>query len=334
MLVNGKLNVSEALTFSGGTSTVTGSGAINTTRLHNQNFGTSNLNGVRINIGTGGITLDNGTLNLGATTLGATANWSSSAAMALTNTTTGTTINTRDSVDNTTGRTVSLSGALSGVGNLVKTGAGTLGLSGTNTYTGTTTVSEGTLAVNGSLTSTTTVQNSGILQGSGRTTGSVTVQSGGTFAPGNSIESFGLGTLSMEAGSTFAFELDSASLNGDLAYSSDDLNIASGSILTMFEISAGTLANGDKLTLISYAGGWNGGLFNYNGSELADNSTFTLGSNEWRFNYADTSGGSNFTADQAGASNFVTMTVIPEPSIVTLFGGFGAMLMLRRRRVA
>ncbi|MCB1130567.1 MAG: autotransporter-associated beta strand repeat-containing protein [Verrucomicrobiae bacterium] len=42
------------------------------------------------------------------------------------------------------------SGDYPGVGSLAKTGAGTLSLTGANTYTGTTTVSSGTLAVNGS----------------------------------------------------------------------------------------------------------------------------------------------------------------------------------------
>ncbi len=41
-------------------------------------------------------------------------------------------------------------GVISGTGSLTKTGAGTLTLSGVNTYTGTTTVAAGTLAVNGS----------------------------------------------------------------------------------------------------------------------------------------------------------------------------------------
>ena len=44
---------------------------------------------------------------------------------------------------------LALSGAISGTGALTKSGAGTLTLSGTNTYTGTTTISAGTLKVSG-----------------------------------------------------------------------------------------------------------------------------------------------------------------------------------------
>ena len=42
-------------------------------------------------------------------------------------------------------------GVISGTGTFTKSGAGNLILTGTNTYTGTTTVSAGTLSVNGSL---------------------------------------------------------------------------------------------------------------------------------------------------------------------------------------
>ena len=42
-------------------------------------------------------------------------------------------------------------GVISNTGSLVKTGGGTLTLSGANTYTGTTTVAEGMLVVNGTM---------------------------------------------------------------------------------------------------------------------------------------------------------------------------------------
>ena len=44
-----------------------------------------------------------------------------------------------------------LSGVISGSGNLTKAGSGTLTLSGTNSYSGDTTISAGTLTVSGTL---------------------------------------------------------------------------------------------------------------------------------------------------------------------------------------
>ncbi|WP_248004955.1 S8 family peptidase, partial [Serratia surfactantfaciens] len=75
---------------------------------------------------------------------------------------------------------------ISGHGGLTKEGAGTLELTGANTYAGPTLVNQGRLAVNGSVTSDVSVQNGGIVGGSG-TVGSLTARSGGTVAPGNSI---------------------------------------------------------------------------------------------------------------------------------------------------
>ncbi|MEY4243389.1 MAG: hypothetical protein RLZZ245_974 [Verrucomicrobiota bacterium] len=266
--------------------------------------------------------------------------------MSLTDAATGTTFNTLDSADGTTARTISLSGVLTGTGSITKTGSGKLVISGNSIYTGNTAVNAGSLAVNGSLANTsTTVGTTAILQGSGSLVGTVTVQNGGTLAPGNSIESLGSGNLSLENGSTYAYELQTnlyagtPGIAGDLTYSSGTLNIASGTILTLTDLAASTaLANGSKLTLISSIGAWNNGLFSYNAGAgltlLADDSTFILGLNEWQFNYNDTTSGSNYTGDTTSATNFVTMTVVPEPNAATLVAGLGTLALLRRRRNA
>jgi autotransporter-associated beta strand protein len=228
-----------------------------------------------------------------------------------------------------------LSGSLSGGADasLVKAGAGTLRLSGSSTYTGTTTVSAGTLLIDGSLgNSAVTVNPAAMIGGSGVIAGSVTVE--GTLSPGSSIESLGAGDLSFSSSSTYAYELDSSTPNGDLTYSTGAIDIAGGSILTFTELNAGLLAMGTKLSLISYNGTWNGGLFTYLGDSLADNSSFDLGGNYWRFDYNDNGAGSNFPVDQAGGSRFVTMTVIPEPSAALLgISAFG-LTLLRRRRIS
>lgn len=74
-------------------------------------------------------------------------------------------------IDNASANT--FAGTISGIGaQLVKSGAGALTLSGNNTYTGTTTVSAGTLFVNGALgSSTVTVAANAIIGGTGILTG-------------------------------------------------------------------------------------------------------------------------------------------------------------------
>lgn len=107
--------------------------------------GTLTANGGTLTLGAGGLT-SSGTntvaVNLGATTLAASAPWSTPVSATLTESTTGTTVDT-------TGGNITLSGILSGTGNLIKAGTGTLVLSGANSHTGSTTVQLGTLAVDG-----------------------------------------------------------------------------------------------------------------------------------------------------------------------------------------
>ena len=84
-----------------------------------------------------------------------------------------------------------LSGVISDSGlgyGLVKTGAGTLALNNTETYTGPTLITNGTLQVNGQLGSgAVTVATNAALGGTGTVNGPVTVLAGGSLAPGNSI---------------------------------------------------------------------------------------------------------------------------------------------------
>jgi autotransporter-associated beta strand protein len=225
------------------------------------------------------------------------------------------------------------SAAITGTGSLTAAGTGTTTLNAANSYSGATTVNAGAdLRINGAQTGggTVTVAATGKLGGSGSVIGGINVS--GVLAPGNSMESFGGGALSFSAGSTYAYELSTLGLNGDLAYSSGTLGIASGTILTLTDLGASTaLPNGSKLTLISSVGAWNGGLFTYAGTSLADDSDITLGANIWRFNYNDTFAGSNFTADTTGATNYVTLTAVPEPNVAALLGGLATLLLLRRR---
>lgn len=236
-----------------------------------------------------------------------------------------------------------LTGTLSngtGALNLVKNDGGTLTLTQDNSYSGTTTVSGGTLLANntsGSATGsgTVNVSSGATLGGTGAISGVVNVS--GVLAPGASVQTLATGTLNLQSGSTFAYELDSSvspTVGADLQKVFGNLNLTGTVSLTLADLAAtdAAFAEGTTFSLVNYTGSWNGGLFTYGGNELANLEEFTAGLNTWRITYNAAEGGSNFSSEFAGGSDgFVNITAVPEPA-VSLLGGLGALLLLGRRR--
>ncbi|MFD1786118.1 autotransporter-associated beta strand repeat-containing protein [Sphingomonas floccifaciens] len=101
-----------------------------------------------------------------------------------------------------------LSGEISGTGNLVKTGSGLLTLSGTNSFLGTTTVDGGSLTVTGALAGG-VAMNTGVLSGGGTIAGAVTMAANTGIAPGTAGTAGTLrtGSLVLNADTTLAFDL-------------------------------------------------------------------------------------------------------------------------------
>jgi autotransporter-associated beta strand protein len=101
-------------------------------------------------------------------------------------------------------------GAISGLGGLTKSGAGTMTLSANSSYSGATTVSAGTLVYNGNNTSTAVgISTGATLAGSG-SVGATTVNSGGTMSPGNSPGTQTYSSLTWEGGGNYNWQLYNA----------------------------------------------------------------------------------------------------------------------------
>jgi autotransporter-associated beta strand protein len=186
---------------SGGTANLAG---INLGNGRN-NSAAYNLTGGRLNLGSGGINNASAkAMNLGEATLGAFGNWTSTKPLTLTGG--NLTIDTLDSADGTTERVISLAEGLTETApaGLIKTGAGTLSLSGAISYTGDTLVNGGTLLPGASLTTSKIIVNAG---------GSV---GGGTsVTPGTSL----IGDLDLNGGNlafrvgTLSDQLDALTVN-------------------------------------------------------------------------------------------------------------------------
>jgi outer membrane autotransporter protein len=101
------------------------------------------------------------------------------------------------------------SGAITGTGGLVKTGSGTLSLTGTSAFTGATSLNAGMLVVNGSLAGSVVTLNGGTLGGTG-TVGGINAVAG-AVAPGNSIGTLAVaGNVAFGPGSTYQVEANAA----------------------------------------------------------------------------------------------------------------------------
>jgi autotransporter-associated beta strand protein len=197
----------------------------------------------------------------------------------------------------------SFSGIIESSGSLTKIGAGTLTLSGVNTYTGGTSVTQGTLLANtegASATGTEAVHvNAGTLGGTSRLSGAIVVGSGtgpGAFlAPG--ID--GPATLTTRsrvtflADGTYVCELSTTKRRAD-QITARGVQIVNGAVFSFVALGNHKLASGSTYTVINNTERRPiSGAF----SNLADGSTFTVGVNTYAVSY------------EGGSGNDLTLTV-------------------------
>lgn len=158
-------------------------------------------------------------------------------------------------------------GVLSGVMTLTKNGPASLTLDATNTYTGATTINQGTLLVNGSTAAASAfaVNSTATLGGTGAINGTVAINAGGTLAPGASVGTLTINnSLTLNAASAVVMEInkDGGNLTNDLVTGlTGTLNYA-GTLTVSNTTTDGTLlAMGDKFTLFTKGSGGYAGAF-------------------------------------------------------------------------
>ena len=209
-----------------------------------------------------------------------------------------------------TGRTLIAAGVISGSGfGVSKTGAGALVLSGDNAYTGATTVSAGSLFVNGNQSTATgavTVSNTATLGGTGTVGGVVTVQSGGRIIGGDGMTTgtLNVSNVTVESGGIFAANLAASGTNSTLGLGAQSLDLKSNSIMRLNAVSGFSATS---------AGTYNLATFNNGNSLLLDGLQTSEG---------DVLGS---YVQGSGASGAVTLNVSSLPTLAT-----GDKLVLRR----
>lgn len=223
------------------------------------------------------------------------------------------------------GITAEWAGPISGFSPLTKSGLGGLVLSSmSSTYSGTATVTAGTLSVDGSLPfASVTVNNSGALAGTGMIGGAVTVNAGGTITPGNSIDTLSTGNLSIQGSLLAEIDLN----NGILPMAADLLSVIgnvdlSNATLSLLTLNAPASIGVGKFLLVAND---NSDVVNGTFGSITGLPMGYAAIIDYAFSGVDTLG-------RVGNGNDIAVTITPEPASLLLLCLSGLALVGRRRR--
>ena len=165
---------------------------------------------------------------------------------------------------------------LNGPRPLEKIGGGTLVLTANNTYSGPTTVSAGTLIVNGSIANSAVTVNPGaVLAGTGAV-GAITITSGATFAPGAAATTGAMtvaGNLAFQSGALYLVQVNPSTASSTTVTAGGAAALA-GTVQAVF--ASGSYAT-RSYTILSAAGGRSGTFSSLTTSNLPAGFTASLG---------------------------------------------------------
>jgi len=235
--------------------------------------------------------------------------------------------------------TVKNRGEITGNLAVTKTGGGTQVLGGANTYTGTTRINAGTLAVTGSLLSSGTVlvNDGGSLSGSG-SVGAVTLASGSFLKPGNSPGTLTAASSIWEGGSTYSWETLSIPSAGKVAGTDWDLFSVTGA-LDMSALSSGakmnlvlnslSLAGFDTSAPYTWVIAKAGSFTGYADDNTNLTNLFSIDTANFNAGVGPT-GGFQVVTGTEGSLRTLNLMAIPEPSTGSMMAlGFAGLIVAR-----